>query len=133
MRFYCIHIYLQFCLEILEYSPAKQKFPIIIHFKCWNYNSLYTAAKKNNKKKWIHNSRELFFLNIIENQLVEFEIFVTAYIIRGSLVAYQIGYVVERCPRRKFQTLIYWQSKDLGSNPSAVESVFFPQKDFQIL
>ena len=23
------------------------------------------------------------------------------------------------------------QSKDLGSNPSAVESVFFPQKDFQ--
>ena len=25
------------------------------------------------------------------------------------------------------------QSKDLGSNPSAVESVFFPQKDFQIL
>ena len=25
-----------------------------------------------------------------------------------------------------------WQSKDLGSNPSAVESLFFPQKDFQI-
>ena len=24
-----------------------------------------------------------------------------------------------------------WQSKDLGSNPSAVESVFFPQKDFK--
>ena len=25
------------------------------------------------------------------------------------------------------------QSKDLGSNPSAVESVFFPQKDFKFL
>ena len=42
---------------------------------------------------------------LVSNELGEFEIFVTAYIIGG-------------------------QSKDLGSNPSAVESVFFPQKDF---
>ena len=40
------------------------------------------------------------------NQLVEFEISVTAYIIGESLVAYQIGYVADRCPRRQFQTLI---------------------------
>ena len=38
--------------------------------------------------------------------MVKFEIFVTAYIIGGSLVAYQIGYVTDRCPRRQFQTLI---------------------------
>ena len=101
--------------------------------------------------------------------------FVTAYIIGGSLVAYQIGYVVDRCPRRQFQTLISQimqlnynlksiysrkteplgdirrsscgeldvgnlcssvvravdrQSKDLGSNPSAVETVFFSTERF---
>ena len=28
------------------------------------------------------------------------------YIIGESLVAYQIGYVADRCPRRQFQTLI---------------------------
>ena len=38
--------------------------------------------------------------------MVEFEIFATAYIIGGSLVAYEIGYVAERCPRRQFQTVI---------------------------
>ena len=38
--------------------------------------------------------------------MIEFEIFATAYIIEGSLVAYQIGYVADRCPRRQFQTLI---------------------------
>ena len=31
-----------------------------------------------------------------QTNLVEFEIFVTAYIIGGSLVAYQIGYVVKQ-------------------------------------
>ena len=39
-------------------------------------------------------------------KLVEFKIFATAYIIGGSLVAYQIGYVADRCSRRQFQTLI---------------------------
>ena len=29
--------------------------------------------------------------------------------------------------------ILFLSIKDLGSNPSAVESVFFPQKDFQIL
>ena len=43
---------------------------------------------------------------MISNELDEFEIFVTVYIIGGSLVGYQIGYVVDRCPRRQFQTLI---------------------------
>ena len=42
----------------------------------------------------------------ISNELVEFEIFVTADIIGGSLVAYQIEYVVDRYPRRQFQTII---------------------------
>ena len=42
---------------------------------------------------------------MILNQLVEFENFVTAYIIGRSLVAYQIGYVADRYPRRQFQTL----------------------------
>ena len=46
-----------------------------------------------------------------------FKIFATAYIIGGLLVAYQIGYVAGR---------------DLGSNPSAVENVFFPTEKFQI-
>ena len=32
--------------------------------------------------------------------------FATGYIIGGSLVAYQIGYVADRCPCRQFQTLI---------------------------
>ena len=44
--------------------------------------------------------------NMISNYLVEFEIFTTSYIIGGSLVAYQIGYVADRCPRRQFLTLI---------------------------
>ena len=61
---------------------------------------------------------------MISNELVEFETFATAYIIGGSLVAYQKGYVVDRCP---------WQSKDLGSSTSAVESVFFSTERFQIL
>ena len=43
---------------------------------------------------------------MISNSLLEFEIFVTAYIIEGSLVAYQIGYVVNSCHRRQFQTLM---------------------------
>ena len=51
----------------------------------------------------------------ISNKLGEFEIFVTAYIIGGSLVAYQIGYVIDRCPRRQFQTLIS-QIMQLNSN-----------------
>ena len=38
--------------------------------------------------------------------MVEFEIFVTAYIIGGSLVVYQIGYVADRHPHRQFPTLI---------------------------
>ena len=38
--------------------------------------------------------------------MVAFEIFATAYIIGGSLVAYQIGYVADRCPSRQLQTLI---------------------------
>ena len=38
--------------------------------------------------------------------MVEFEIFATAYIIGGSLNAYQIGYVANRGPRRQIQTLI---------------------------
>ena len=50
-------------------------------------------------------SHFVYILNI-SNQLDEFEIFVTAYIIEDSLIAYQIGYVVNRCPRRQFQTLI---------------------------
>ena len=92
---------------------------------------------------------------VILNQLIECEILVTAYIIRGSLVAYQIGYIVVKCPRRQFQTLISQimqinsnfkefeklsvekktlsQLNDLGSNLSAVEASFIPQKDFQIL
>ena len=43
---------------------------------------------------------------MISNYLVEFEIFAIVYIIGGSLVAYQIGYVADRCPRRQFQILI---------------------------
>ena len=39
-------------------------------------------------------------------ELVDFGIFPTAYIIGESLVAYQIGYVADRCTRRQFQTLI---------------------------
>ena len=31
--------------------------------------------------------------------MVEFEIFVIAYIMEGSVVMYQIGYVPNRCPR----------------------------------
>ena len=42
----------------------------------------------------------------ISNQMVEFEIFVPAYIIGGPLVAYQIEYDSDRCPRQQFQTLI---------------------------
>ena len=34
---------------------------------------------------------------MISNKVVEFEIFATAYIIGGSLVAYQIGHVADRC------------------------------------
>ena len=37
--------------------------------------------------------------------MAEFEISVTAYIIGGSLVAYQIRYITNRCPHRQFQTL----------------------------
>ena len=33
-------------------------------------------------------------------------IYVTVYIIRGSLVKCQIRYVADRCPRRQFETLI---------------------------
>ena len=45
-------------------------------------------------------------MQMFSNQLVEFEISATAYIIGESLVAYQIGYVADRCPRRQIQTLI---------------------------
>ena len=38
--------------------------------------------------------------------MFEFEIFTTSYIIGGSLVAYKIGYVADRYPGRRFQTLI---------------------------
>ena len=38
--------------------------------------------------------------------MIEFEIFATAHIIGRSLVAYQLGYVADRCPGRQFQTLI---------------------------
>ena len=38
--------------------------------------------------------------------MVELEIFATANIIGGLLVAYQIGYVANKCPRRQFQTLV---------------------------
>ena len=77
------------------------------------------------------------------------DLFSRAYIIGGSLVAYQIGYVVDRCSRRQFQTLISQIMQinsifeefenlsvvkktlsDLASNPSAVESVFFHKKIF---
>ena len=37
---------------------------------------------------------------MISNKLVEFEISATAYIIGESLIAYQIGHVADRCPRR---------------------------------
>ena len=47
-----------------------------------------------------------FIIILLLNQLVEFEISATAYIIGESLVAYQIGYVSDRCPPRQFQTLI---------------------------
>ena len=46
--------------------------------------------------------------------MVEFEIFATANIIKGSLVAYQ-------------------HSKDPGSNPDTVECVSFSTERFQIL
>ena len=54
----------------------------------------------------ISNSTTYFKIIIISNYLVEFKIFATAYIIGGSLVAYQIGYFADRCPRRQFKTLI---------------------------
>ena len=47
--------------------------------------------------------------------MVEFKFFSTAYIIGGSLVAYQIGYVANMCPSRQFYTLISQQCK-LNSN-----------------
>ena len=31
----------------------------------------------------------------------------TGYIIEGLLVAYQIGYVSDRCPRKQFQTIFF--------------------------
>ena len=45
-------------------------------------------------------------IHIKLNELVEFEISASAYIIGESLVAYQIGYVAHRYPRGQFQTLI---------------------------
>ena len=59
--------------------------------------------------------------------MVEFEIFATAYIIEGSLVAYQIGYFSDRCPRRQFQTLISHECK-LNSNLKNLKS-FWGKKD----
>ena len=47
----------------------------------------------------------LIKLIIFSVYLVQFEIFATAYIIGGSLVAYQTEYVADRCPRRQFRTL----------------------------
>ena len=47
--------------------------------------------------------------------MVEFEIFITAYIIEGSLVANQIGYVDDRCLGRQFQTLMS-QIMEMNSN-----------------
>ena len=55
--------------------------------------------------------------------MVEFDIFATAYIIGGSLVAYQIGYVAEAVDR---------QSKDSGSNPDTVGCVSFSTEIFLI-
>ena len=47
-----------------------------------------------------------FFYLFSNVETVElFEIFATAYIIGGSLVAYQIGYVADKCPRSQFEFL----------------------------
>ena len=51
--------------------------------------------------------------------MIEFEIFATAYIIGGSLVAYQIGYVaagllVDNFPSVKLDTAQHWLS--IGKN-----------------
>ena len=43
---------------------------------------------------------------LISNEVVEYEIFDTAYIIGGPLVTYQIEYLPDTCPHRQFQTLI---------------------------
>ena len=43
---------------------------------------------------------------MISNQIVEFEVSATVYIIGESLFAYERGYVVGRCSRRQNQTLI---------------------------
>ena len=48
----------------------------------------------------------MFVLNDNKIILVELKNVATAYIIGGSLVTYQIGYVADRCPRRQFQTLV---------------------------
>ena len=47
-------------------------------------------------------------------EIINYENF-TAYIIGGSLGAYQIGYVFDRCTRRQFQTLIS-QIMQMNSN-----------------
>ena len=60
---------------------------------------------------------------MILNSLVEFGISATAYIIEESLVAYQIGYVADRCPRRQFQTLIS-QIMPMNSNIKEFENPF---------
>ena len=84
---------------------------------------------------------------MFSNYLVEFEILANPYIIRGSLFAYQIGYVADRCLRRQFQTLISINANEiqilknsksfcgkktlataLGFEP---RSFLLPQKDFE--
>ena len=53
--------------------------------------------------------------------------FVTAYIIGVSLVAYRKGYVVDRCPRGQFQTLIS-QTMPMNSNIKEFENLSIEKK-----
>ena len=60
--------------------------------------------------------------------MVEFEIFATACIIGGSLVAYQIGYVADRCPRRQFHVTRCGQGRVLVRDSSLMSGKNFKLK-----